>query len=217
MKMKCPSIRGKGRHSIQVRQLLLLLLLLLLVGVSGGCHGVGGCRRRRRLRWQVAAGRGGGGGGTGVSAPTTTSAPTTSGECHLQPWDLQQPAVRLSALAAGAVALGQRPGVSLHETANRTGAAAAELIAHRTEKLLRAGATAPTSATFTDSTTARGAARQSPVVMLRVVVMVVVMGQTSSQTTTSSTTSTAPLHPVMARWALWRKLCGLETLTPIDT
>ena len=107
-----PSIRGKGRHSIQVRQLL--LLLLLLVGVSGGCHGVGGCRRRRCLRWQVAAGGGGGGGGTGVSAPTTTSAPTTSGECHLQPGHLQQPAVRLSALAAGAVALGQRAGVSLH-------------------------------------------------------------------------------------------------------
>lgn len=67
-----------------------------------------------------------------------------------------------------------------------------ELIAHRTEKLFRAGATAP-SATFTDSTTARGAARQSSVVMLRVMVMVVVMGQTSAQTTASSTTSaTAP-------------------------
>ncbi len=105
-----PSIRGKGRHSIQVRQLL--LLLLLLVGVSRGCHGVGGCRRRRCLRWQVAAGRGGSR-RTGVSA-STTSAPATSGECHLQPWDLQQPAVRLSALAAGAVALGQRAGVSLH-------------------------------------------------------------------------------------------------------
>lgn len=66
-----------------------------------------------------------------------------------------------------------------------------ELIAHRTEKLLRAGATAPTSATFTDSTTARGAARQSSVVMLRVMVMVVVMGQTSAQTTTSTSSSTA--------------------------